>query len=104
MNEPNYNDMNKANFDFPTGSMIDINPPEQLFMKNENKNSEPMKNPYSPEDFEEQYKSGEIQLDSNYFYSLDFENKKCIDCQNIMPTFCSINNGVFLCQNCAKKS
>ena len=42
-----------------------------------------------------------MKYEINYFYSLDSENKICFDCGGPMPTYVSINNGVFICFNCA---
>ena len=30
------------------------------------------------------------------------DNKKCLDCQAENPTFVSVNNAIFLCENCSK--
>ena len=35
-------------------------------------------------------------------FSIDEENKKCVDCSSPNPTMVSINNGVTLCEACAK--
>ena len=43
-----------------------------------------------------------LHYDLQYFVNLDFENKICFDCGGPFPTFASINNGVFICSNCAK--
>ena len=40
--------------------------------------------------------------DLQYFANLDSENKICFDCGGPFPTCVSINNGVFICTNCAK--
>ena len=40
--------------------------------------------------------------DLQYFVNLDPENKICFDCGGPFPTNVSINNGVFICSNCAK--
>lgn len=37
-----------------------------------------------------------------YFYQKDSENKLCADCKAILPGYLSINNGIFICKNCAK--
>jgi len=39
--------------------------------------------------------------DLHYFTNLDSENKICFDCGGPFPTYVSINNGVFICSNCA---
>jgi hypothetical protein len=39
--------------------------------------------------------------DLHYFANLDSENKICFDCGGPFPTYVSINNGVFICSNCA---
>ena len=39
--------------------------------------------------------------DLQYFANLDSENKICFDCGGPFPTYVSINNGVFICSNCA---
>ncbi|MCQ2820085.1 MAG: hypothetical protein MJ252_22700 [archaeon] len=39
----------------------------------------------------------------NIFYSLDYENKACVDCQGALPIFVSINHGIFLCESCARR-
>ena len=41
-------------------------------------------------------------LDIQYFYNLDSENKICFDCGGPFPSCVSINHGIFLCENCAK--
>ena len=40
---------------------------------------------------------------TNIIYSIDEENKKCVDCGAENPTKVSINNGVIICENCAKE-
>ena len=40
--------------------------------------------------------------DLQYFVDLDNENKICFDCGGPFPTYVSINNGVFICSNCAQ--
>ena len=37
----------------------------------------------------------------SYLVNLDSENKICFDCGCPFPTYVSINNGVFICLNCA---
>ena len=39
----------------------------------------------------------------NILYAIDEENKKCVDCGKENPTKVSINNGVIICENCAKE-
>ena len=39
----------------------------------------------------------------NIIYTIDEENKKCVDCGAENPTKVSINNGVVICENCAKE-
>ena len=43
-----------------------------------------------------------LNYDLQYFVNLDSENKICFDCGGPFPTYVSINNGVFICSNCAK--
>ena len=43
-----------------------------------------------------------LNYDLQYFVNLDCENKICFDCGGPFPTYVSINNGVFICSNCAK--
>ena len=43
-----------------------------------------------------------LNYDLHYFVSIDNENKICFDCGGPFPTYVSINNGVFICSNCAK--
>ena len=43
-----------------------------------------------------------LNYDLQYFVKLDNENKICFDCGGPFPTFVSINNGVFICESCAK--
>ena len=42
-----------------------------------------------------------LNYDLQYFVNLDSENKICFDCGGPFPTYVSINNGVFICSNCA---
>ena len=42
-----------------------------------------------------------LNYDISYFVNLDSENKICFDCGGPFPTYVSINNGVFICLNCA---
>jgi len=48
------------------------------------------------------YEDYNPQINVNYFYNLDSENKICFDCGGAFPTCVSINNGVFLCQYCGE--
>lgn len=43
-----------------------------------------------------------LNYDLQYFVNLDSENKICFDCGGPFPTYVSINNGAFICSNCAK--
>ena len=45
--------------------------------------------------------SSTLNYDISYFVNLDSENKICFDCGGPFPTYVSINNGVFICLNCA---
>ena len=40
---------------------------------------------------------------TNIIYAIDEENKKCVDCGAENPTKVSINNGIIICENCAKE-
>ncbi|EKE38087.1 hypothetical protein ENUP19_0380G0052 [Entamoeba nuttalli] len=43
-------------------------------------------------------------IDQTSFFSKEMEepeNQKCFDCGKNNPTWCSLNNGVYLCMNCA---
>ena len=51
---------------------------------------------------EENSKSFNTNYDLQYFVNLDSENKICFDCGGPYPTYVSINNGVFICSNCAQ--
>ena len=42
-----------------------------------------------------------LNYDLQYFVNLDSENKICFDCGGPFPTYVSINNGAFICSNCA---
>jgi len=56
------------------------------------------------EEKEDKKKGDEKQSEKiNIIYSIDEENKKCVDCGAENPTKVSINNGVIICQNCAKE-
>ena len=48
------------------------------------------------------YDDNNPQININYFYNLDSENKICFDCGGPFPTCVSINNGVFLCKFCGE--
>ena len=48
------------------------------------------------------YYNNSIQL-KKYFFEKDYQNTFCVDCHSTIPDYCSINNGVFLCKNCAEK-
>ena len=39
----------------------------------------------------------------NIIYSIDEQNKLCVDCGSENPTKVSINNGVIICEHCAKE-
>lgn len=41
--------------------------------------------------------------DNDYFYSLDEENNRCVDCGVMNPTYISVNNAVTLCGSCASR-
>lgn len=41
--------------------------------------------------------------DIAYIYSLDYENKICLDCQGAFPRWLSINNAIIICKNCAER-
>ena len=51
---------------------------------------------------EEKEKTFNVYYDLQYFVNRDSENKICFDCGGPFPTYVSINNGVFICSNCAK--
>ena len=40
---------------------------------------------------------------SNIIYSIDEQNKLCVDCGAENPTKVSINNGIIICETCAKE-
>ena len=40
---------------------------------------------------------------TNIIYSIDEQNKLCVDCGSENPTKVSINNGVIICESCAKE-
>ena len=48
---------------------------------------------------EEEKKSDKV----NIIYSIDEQNKLCVDCGSENPTKVSINNGILICENCAKE-
>ena len=72
---------------------IDSNIPEETSTKTNNSSSES-----SEINLQNDIKN----LDIQYFYNLDSENKICFDCGGPFPTSVSINHGIFLCENCAK--
>ena len=49
----------------------------------------------------EEQKKKERDEKKNIIYSIDEENKKCVDCGADNPTKVSINNGVIICEKCA---
>ena len=51
---------------------------------------------------EKKPKSFNTYYDLQYFVKRDSENKICFDCGGPFPTYVSINNGIFICSNCAK--
>lgn len=40
---------------------------------------------------------------SNRLFSKDYENKCCVECKSPMPSYVSINNSIFLCNNCGER-
>ena len=40
---------------------------------------------------------------TNIIYSIDEQNKLCVDCGSENPTKVSINNGIIICENCSKE-
>jgi hypothetical protein len=54
------------------------------------------------EEKEEKKKEGDTDK-NNIIYSIDEENKKCVDCGAENPTKVSINNGIIICEKCAKE-
>ena len=53
---------------------------------------------------EREEKKKEEAIDkTNIIYSIDEQNKNCVDCGAENPTKVSINNGVLICEKCAKE-
>ena len=51
----------------------------------------------------EKEESLKLATQNNIIYSIDEENKKCVDCGGENPTKVSINNGIIVCEKCAKE-
>ena len=86
---------NEYIFDYPSLSFIEKGTENSNQLNYKNKDN-------SKKTFEEEYNSGKIELDQNYFYNLELSNKNWFDCGNALPLYFSVNNGVFLCSNCSQ--
>ena len=77
------------------------NKEEKKEKKEEDKKEEDKKE----EDKKEEDKKEEEKEEekTNIIYAIDEENKKCVDCGAENPTKVSINNGIIICENCAKE-
>ena len=51
----------------------------------------------------EEKKKEEVIDKTNIIYTIDEQNKNCVDCGAENPTKVSINNGVIICEKCAKE-
>ena len=52
---------------------------------------------------EQKHKKEDEKEKINIIYTIDEGNNKCVDCDSEHPTKISINNGVIICEECAKK-
>ena len=52
---------------------------------------------------EQKHKKEDEKEKINIIYTIDEANNKCVDCDAEHPTKISINNGVIICEECAKK-
>ena len=52
--------------------------------------------------FSSKEKSLISKINVQEYYQKQMQNQNCVDCNLPMPNFVSINNGVFICFNCAK--
>ena len=52
--------------------------------------------------FSSKEKSLISKINIQEYYQKQMQNQNCVDCNLPMPNFVSINNGVFICSNCAK--
>ena len=70
--------------------------------KEEKKKKEKEEKEEKKKEKEEKKKEGATDK-NNIIYSIDEENKKCVDCGAENPTKVSINNGIIICEKCAKE-
>ena len=71
--------------------------------KDEEKEEEKEKEEKEKENKKEKSKKKAKKDEMNLILAIDEENYICVDCEEKYPTKISINNGVIICEQCAKK-
>ena len=76
---------------------------EEKQKKKKEEKEEKLKKKKELEEQKKKERDEKIKEKINIIYSIDEENKKCVDCGAENPTKVSINNGVIICEKCAKE-